>query len=775
MHEKSENNDRAAFEKKNKKINIVKYKGNSNNISLKGKPAPDSKRLRFDNTKVLKTVELDKDQYDNIGNNVIKHGYNDILNSKNTLDTTVKAVKSMQKVPGKIKSIRYMGQKTFKDIKSAVKEISDIRSKVKKGNYKAAGKQISNNLVKDSKKTYKLSKKALKPVKIVGNITKIKLTDNVKEKLKSKENENADIGTQAILDMHSGGTTLGKLGAKTVKNVRVLNRKIKNRRKVKTATRKRPKTLKKYTKKITTTATKKVRKATGKAVRLIANRAKDVIVTITRLLVTNPIVVAVIALILAVIIFFQIILSMFIGINGSLTIDFGDNVETWKTQMRNIDKVTNRKIHSGDKLIYVNSSYPTTWKDVLAVYYAEYGDMTLSSNTTIDNGSSVNTDNPEAWNTIYNEAQSHLGEKYVYGGDSPQTGFDCSGFVQYCYKIAGINLPRTTYEQCESGTDVTNGTWEPGDLLFFTGSDPQNGLPGHVGIYIGNDQYMQAPQTGDVIKVSNVSDRHDLWGVRRVITASNNPSNSGNSNSGNAGNNNFSNGTITQTYADLFTKVGKENGVDPILLASIATVESDLNPNEVSSAGASGLCQFMPDTFAGLGFDISEIFDPYTNSSACAEYIKELLQTTNGNLTAALQCYNVGPGAYKACNGDVSLLPAETQQYADKVYAAYSQYSSGGLPNGAVTTNTGIRTSADSKLKKIYDLFIEVKRTTETHTRSDKSTYTTVTYTVIKHDLNYVKEKLNMSNDQKDLVDNILEYNNFDVFGNDYNFEFNYK
>lgn len=766
---------------------LVRYKGNTNNIVLKRKPTPrgptyNSKELKFNNGKILKTVELNEEQYNDIGSNVIKHGYNDIIKTKDAIDTTVIVAKSIQKFPGKIKRfpgkikrIRYMPRKTFKDLKLAVKEISDIASKIKKENYKAAGKQIGKNLVKGSKKTYKLSKKALKPAKSIGNITKAKLKDSGKEKLKPKENE--DIGTQAILDIYSGGTTLGKLGTKGVHNVRALNRKIKNRRKLKTATRKRPKTLKKYTKKITTTS-KKVGQVARKTSKFIANRVKDIVVTVMRAIVINPITLGIIALILVFVMFFQSFLSIFIGINGTLTIDFGDNIQTWETQMKSIDRATNTKIHSGNKLNFVNSSSPTTWKDVLAVYYVEYGDMTLSDNSTIDNGSSVNTDNPAVWNTIYNEAQSHLGEKYVYGGNSPQTGFDCSGFVQYSYGVGGVSLPRTTYEQCESGEDVTNGTWEPGDLLFFTGSDPQNGLPGHVGIYIGNGQYMQAPQTGDVIKVSNVSDRHDLWGVRRVITASNNSSNSGNSgNSGNSNSgNNFSNGTIMQTYSDLFTKVGKENGVDPILLASIATVESDLNPNEVSSAGASGLCQFMPDTFIGLGFDISEIFDPYTNSSACAVYLKQLLAATNGDLTAALQCYNVGPGAYKACNGNVSLLPAETQAYADKVYAAYSKYTSGGLPNGTVNTNTGIRTSADGKLKKIYDLFIEVQRTSVTNKSSDgKSSNTTVTYTVTKHDLNYVEEKLNMSADQKDLVKNILDFNNFDSFGDEYDFNFNYK
>lgn len=101
-------------------------------------------------------------------------------------------------------------------------------------------------------------------------------------------------------------------------------------------------------------------------------------------------------------------------------------------------------------------------------------------------------------NNIVNYAKNFLGIPYVWGGTSP-SGFDCSGFVGYVYAHFGINLPRTTYEQVNVGTTV-NGTLQPGDLVFFGDINK----PHHVGMYIGNGEYIQAPHTGDYVKISAI-------------------------------------------------------------------------------------------------------------------------------------------------------------------------------------------------------------------------------------------------------------------------------
>jgi len=125
---------------------------------------------------------------------------------------------------------------------------------------------------------------------------------------------------------------------------------------------------------------------------------------------------------------------------------------------------------------------------------------------------------------VINSAKQFLGSPYVWGGTTAPNkdssgnwiggGFDCSGFVQYVYKQAGIDLSRTTYTQIKEGTAVNNiSDLQPGDLVFFG----EASAPHHVGIYLGNDQYIHAPKTGDVIKISNLSDRTDFCGGRRIL------------------------------------------------------------------------------------------------------------------------------------------------------------------------------------------------------------------------------------------------------------------
>lgn len=100
-------------------------------------------------------------------------------------------------------------------------------------------------------------------------------------------------------------------------------------------------------------------------------------------------------------------------------------------------------------------------------------------------------------------ANSFLGVPYLWGGTTP-AGFDCSGLVQYCYReVFGIELPRTTYYQCEVGMEVPFEELLPGDLLFFD----DGGDVHHVAMYLGDGYYIEAPHTGDVVKITAMNDK----------------------------------------------------------------------------------------------------------------------------------------------------------------------------------------------------------------------------------------------------------------------------
>jgi cell wall-associated NlpC family hydrolase len=95
-------------------------------------------------------------------------------------------------------------------------------------------------------------------------------------------------------------------------------------------------------------------------------------------------------------------------------------------------------------------------------------------------------------------AMQYLGVPYRWGGADP-SGFDCSGFSMYVFAKIGVSLPHHAASQYGMGTPVSKSELQAGDLVFF------NGL-GHMGIYIGGGQFIHAPHTGDVVKISNLSD-----------------------------------------------------------------------------------------------------------------------------------------------------------------------------------------------------------------------------------------------------------------------------
>jgi cell wall-associated NlpC family hydrolase len=106
-------------------------------------------------------------------------------------------------------------------------------------------------------------------------------------------------------------------------------------------------------------------------------------------------------------------------------------------------------------------------------------------------------------------ALQYLGVPYRWGGADPVGGFDCSGLAMYAYAQLGIHLTHYTGSQFYEGTRVQPAELRPGDLVFF---EPSSRGPQHEGIYIGGGQFIQAPHTGDVVKISSLDEPSYAFG-----------------------------------------------------------------------------------------------------------------------------------------------------------------------------------------------------------------------------------------------------------------------
>ncbi len=119
---------------------------------------------------------------------------------------------------------------------------------------------------------------------------------------------------------------------------------------------------------------------------------------------------------------------------------------------------------------------------------------------------------------VVNYAKQYLKYKYVSGGETPDTGFDCSGFTKYVYKHFGITLSRSSSAQAQNGVAVEKSELQAGDLLIFNGDS--NTSVGHVGIYMGDGNFIHASNPKDGVKITGLSTSYyktRYVGARRVI------------------------------------------------------------------------------------------------------------------------------------------------------------------------------------------------------------------------------------------------------------------
>ena len=119
---------------------------------------------------------------------------------------------------------------------------------------------------------------------------------------------------------------------------------------------------------------------------------------------------------------------------------------------------------------------------------------------------------------VLTTAESYLGERYLYGGETPGIGFDCSGFVQYVYGRHGLDLPRTSRQQAHAGRALPRSvaSLQPGDLMLFSS---KGGGVDHVAIYAGDNRILHSSAGGGGVVYDDLSSSRGKWFLARHVAS----------------------------------------------------------------------------------------------------------------------------------------------------------------------------------------------------------------------------------------------------------------
>jgi cell wall-associated NlpC family hydrolase len=153
--------------------------------------------------------------------------------------------------------------------------------------------------------------------------------------------------------------------------------------------------------------------------------------------------------------------------------------------------------------------------EAAALRQAQESALTQQVQSSLGGGGGITDGNlgPERYGAAVGIAEQYLGVPYVWGGASP-SGFDCSGLVMYVFAQLGVSLPHYTVAQYNYANSVyvPRSQLEPGDLVFFAGL-------GHVGIYIGGNQFIHAPHTGTVVSIDSLTGWYssEYYGAKRIL------------------------------------------------------------------------------------------------------------------------------------------------------------------------------------------------------------------------------------------------------------------
>ncbi|WP_271017852.1 glucosaminidase domain-containing protein [Enterococcus faecium] len=284
---------------------------------------------------------------------------------------------------------------------------------------------------------------------------------------------------------------------------------------------------------------------------------------------------------------------------------------------------------------------------------------------------------------IVREAFKHLGKPYVWGAKGPNT-FDCSGLTYYVYmKATGHYIGGWTGEQQYAGTQIPVSQAQPGDLVFW---GPSSGVTHHVGIYIGNGQFIHAPQPGDKVRVTSISDFTPDFAVR--VNLAGLPAASGSLTGGSSildgldGSFHFSQNQTTDQFlkkiADDAQEIGQKEGTYASVMMAQAILESGSGNSLLSSEpnhnlfgikgsykGSSVTFNTLEQDSSGQSYQIRAQFRKYPSYKESLEDYADLIK--NG-LTG-------NPDFYKPTWKSETKDYKEATKYLEGRYATDRQYS----------------------------------------------------------------------------------------------------
>ncbi|EMW6261342.1 C40 family peptidase [Enterococcus faecium] len=284
---------------------------------------------------------------------------------------------------------------------------------------------------------------------------------------------------------------------------------------------------------------------------------------------------------------------------------------------------------------------------------------------------------------IVREAFKHLGKPYVWGAKGPNT-FDCSGLTYYVYmKVTGHYIGGWTGEQQYAGTQIPVSQAQPGDLVFW---GPSSGVTHHVGIYIGNGQFIHAPQPGDKVRVTSISDFTPDFAVR--VNLAGLPAASGSLTGGSSildgldGSFHFSQNQTTDQFlkkiADDAQEIGQKEGIYASVMMAQAILESGSGNSLLSSEpnhnlfgikgsykGSSVTFNTLEQDSSGQSYQIRAQFRKYPSYKESLEDYADLIK--NG-LTG-------NPDFYKPTWKSETKDYKEATKYLEGRYATDRQYS----------------------------------------------------------------------------------------------------